>query len=83
MQLIPADTGRKIIALQCKALSNMSMAERAEMTFQLSDNIRSITEAGIQKRHPDYSSEQIKKAVLSLVLDRNTFKHVYSRSQPE
>ncbi len=55
----------------------MDISARAEMTFQLSDNLRSIIEAGIHQRHPNYDLEEIKQAALSLIVDRNLLSQAF------
>jgi len=62
---------------QLEVLKNMDLNGRAEMTFQLSDNLRSIVESGIFHRHPDYNSEEIKQAALGLVIDKNLVSQAF------
>jgi len=79
--IIPEDTRSQAAAVQIAALRKMSTAERAEMTFQLSNNLREITEAGIRQRHPDYNREQVTAAVLKMVLDKDTFRKIFPHSR--
>lgn len=71
------DTSKDSAERHIQALQRMGLAGRAEMTFQLSDNLRAITEAGIRYRHPDYTDQQVVQAVLSLVLDKKLFEQVF------
>jgi len=64
---LPQDTHEDAAVRQYDVLRKMDMNARAEMTFQLSDNLRSIVEAGIQQRHPTYTRSEIVQAVLGLV----------------
>jgi hypothetical protein len=75
--MLPHDTQPESAARQFDALKKMDINARAEMTFQLSDNLRSIVEAGIRQRHPDYSPEQITQAVLSLVMDKDIVRQAF------
>ena len=75
--LLPRDTSPHCAARQLAALKRMDISERAEMTFQLSDNLRSTLESGIRHRHPDYNPEQVTKALLRLTLDRDLFDKVF------
>ena len=68
--LLPFDTEKDLAIRQFEVLQKMGIDARARMTFQLSDNIKSITESGIHDRHPNYTQEQIKQALLSLVVDK-------------
>ena len=76
-KLIPHDTQVNSAIRQFDVLKNMDTNARAEMTFQLSDNLRSIVEAGIHQRHPGYNLDEIKQAVLSLVVDRNLIRQAF------
>ena len=69
--ILPRDTQADSARKQFDVLKNMDISVRAEITFQLSDNLRSIVKAGIRQRHPDYTADQITQAVLSLVVDRD------------
>ena len=75
--LLPRDTSRDCAARQLAALKKMDISERAEMTFQLSDNLRSIVVSGIRHRHQDYNQEQVTKALLRLTLDKDLFDKVF------
>ena len=68
--LLPSDTERDLAIRQFEILQKMDIDARARMTFQLSDNLKSITESGIHDRHPNYTQEQIKQASLSLIVDK-------------
>lgn len=73
----PGDTDKDAAERHVETLQNMGIGGRAEMTFQLSDNLRSVMEAGIRQRHPDYSHTQITQAALRLVLDEELFEQVF------
>lgn len=75
--LLPFDTSRDCIVRQFDVLKKMDISERAEMTFQLSDNLRSTLVSGIRHRHPDYNQEQVTKALLRLTLDGDLFDKVF------
>ena len=69
--ILPRDTQADSARKQFDVLKKMDISARAEMTFQLSDNLRSIVKAGIRQRHPDYTADEITQAVLSLVVDKD------------
>ena len=52
------------------------------MTFELSDNLRAITEAGIRHRHPDYDEEQVRLALIRTMLGDELFNRFYGDRQP-
>ena len=75
--LLPFDTQKDSAIKQFEILQKMDMDTRAMITFQLSDNLRSITESGIHDRHPNYTQEQIKQASLSLVVEREILEQAF------
>ena len=77
INLLSGDTQKEALRRQFDVLRNMGINGRAEMTFELSDNLRSIVEAGIRQRHPDYTQDEIKQAALSLVMDRNIVRQAF------
>jgi len=75
--IFSADTTADAAARQIETLRAIGTTRRAEMTFQLSDNLRAITEAGIRYRHPDYTDRQVVQAVLRLTLEKDVFEQVF------
>jgi len=74
---ILSDTTADSLARHIAALRKMDISDRAQMTFQLSDNLRSIVESGIRRRHPDYSPQEIQRAALRLTIDRALFNEAF------
>ena len=74
---IPFDTARDAAVKQLDILRKMDIEGRAAMTFELSDNLRSILAAGIVQRHPDYSDDEIKMAVMRLTIDKKLFDQAF------
>ena len=72
-----ADTSKDAADRQIEVLRNMGLSGRAELTFQLCDNLRDITKAGIRHRHPDYTEQQVTQAYLRLILDKDLFQQVF------
>ena len=75
--LIPLDTTAAAARKQIEILRAMDISDRAEMTFQLSDNLRATIEAGVRQRHPDYNDEEVKKAVIRLTVGEKLFKEAF------
>ena len=75
--LLPFDTEKDSAIRQFEILQKMDIDDRATITFQLSDNLKSITESGIHDRHPNYTQEQIKQASLSLVVEKEILEHAF------
>ena len=74
---IPSDTAQDSAVKQFDVLKKIDINARAAMTFELSDNLRSILEAGIHLRHPNYCDDDIKLSALSLTVDKKLFKQAF------
>lgn len=74
---MPSDTAQDSAVKQFDVLKKMDVSARAAMTFELSDNLRSILQAGIHQRHPDYCDDDVKISALSLTIDKNLFNQAF------
>jgi hypothetical protein len=70
MNLIPKDTTIDALRKQFEILERIGIEGRAEMTFQLSDNLRQIIEDGVRFRNPEYSDDQVRQEVLRRALSQ-------------
>jgi len=77
MNVIPADTTIEAAKKQFEILRRLEPEVRAIMAFELSDNLRSIAEAGVRLRHPDYDERKVKQEVLRLMIGETLFRQVY------
>ena len=75
--IISNDTSLEAARVQYGILSKLDIAERAEMTFELCDNMRKFVEAGVRGRHPDYNKEQVHQAVMRLTLGERLFREAF------
>jgi len=46
----------------------MTPGQRLAMAAEMSDEIRAVTEAGIRQRDPDYSDDQVRAALVGILL---------------
>ena len=74
---LPKDTSQVAANVQIETLRKMGLSGRVELTFQLCDNLRQITKAGIRHRHPDYTDQQVTQAYLRLILEPELFDQVF------
>ncbi|MBN1795898.1 MAG: hypothetical protein JW804_04435 [Sedimentisphaerales bacterium] len=79
MNLIPADTTIEAMRNQFEILQRIGIEGRAEMTFQLSDNLRQITEAGVRLRHPAYDEQAVRREVLCITLGDELYREAFVR----
>ena len=77
MDAIPADTTIEAARKQFEILRRLDAETRLKMAFELSDNLRSIVEAGVRLRHPEYDEQQINRQVIRLMIGEALFKQVY------
>ncbi len=74
---IPYDTSLRSANVQDDVLRKMDIRQRAEMTFELSDNVRRLAEAGVRSRHPEYDDKMVGIAVTKLMIGDSLFKEVF------
>jgi hypothetical protein len=79
--LIPRDTTPDAARKQHEIFRSMSIEDRANLTFELSDRVKQITLAGIRHRHPDYDEKQVRQAWHYMILDRKTYNDLYKNSE--
>ena len=76
MDAIPEDTTVEAAVKQFEILRQLGTEARAEMTFQLSDNLRQIVEAGVKYRHPDYDKKKVRLEVLRLMIGDKLYQQI-------
>jgi hypothetical protein len=64
-------------AIMWQALRKQGFDGRVKMTFELSNNLRAVTEAGIRHRHPDYDDRRVRLAAFKLTIGPELFKLAY------
>jgi len=77
MNAIPADTTIDAARKQFEILRRLDAETRLKMAFELSDNLRSIVEAGVRLRHPQYDEQQINRQVIRLMIGEALFRQIY------
>jgi hypothetical protein len=61
------DTTPRAAALQLRLYREAGPSRRAQIAVDLSDAVRATTLAGIRRRHPDYSEDEVKTDFLRIV----------------
>ena len=74
MNAIPADTNIDAARKQFEILRRLDAETRLKMAFELSENFRSIVEAGVELRHPRFNEQQINRQVMRLMIGEFLFK---------
>ena len=83
MNTIPADTTIEAVRKQFEILRRLGPEVRLKMAFELSDNLRSIVEAGVRERNPSYDEQKTKQEVLRLMIGEALFKQIYPDIEKE
>jgi hypothetical protein len=66
--LVPAtDTSPRAAAIHLHLYRQAGPSGRAQIAVELSDAVRATTLAGIRRRHPEYSDEDVARSFLRLV----------------
>jgi hypothetical protein len=65
---IPSDTDPAAHQLQRQIYLRLGGSERLAIAFRLSDSVRRLAQAGIRRRHPDYTDAQVEQAFARLRL---------------
>ncbi len=72
----PADTSPDAWRAHLESLRGMTGPERVAKAFELSEAARATSEAGIRHRHPDWSDEQVREALMELLIGRELTRSV-------
>ena len=76
MTSLPRDTTPEAMLKHYEVLRRLGPSGRAAMTFELSDNVRSLVEAGVHDRHPDWNTDWVRREVLRLMLGDELFQRM-------
>jgi Rv0078B-related antitoxin len=75
--MVPRDTHPEAHRVQMDAFRAMTPARRLELALEMSDDIRSLTREGIARRHPEFSHEQISRALITLLLGKALARSIW------
>jgi len=62
------DTSVEAATMQLEAWRRLGPEARVALLAELSDEIRQVSLAGIRQRHPEYTDDQARRALLRLVV---------------
>ncbi|MDP9000150.1 MAG: hypothetical protein M3O46_08570 [Myxococcota bacterium] len=63
----PLDTSPEAHEFQMELYRRMTDEQRSELALEMSEDVRRIAREGIQQRHPDYSGEDVRRALVALL----------------
>ncbi len=77
MDAILSDTTIEAARKQFEILRRLGPEVRAKMAFELSNNLRSLVEAGVRLRHGDFDEQRVQQEVLRLMVGETLFRQIY------
>ncbi len=77
VEVIPADTTPEAAAVQLEIYRRMPPWRRLRAALEMGDMGRSLSAAGIRSRHPEYTEEQVRLAVIRLSVGEELFRQAY------
>jgi hypothetical protein len=78
---LPRDTTPEAMAKEFEILRRIGPAGRLSMAFELSDNLRSLVEAGVRYRHPQWDDRTVEREVMRLMIGDDLFRKAYGEGQ--
>jgi hypothetical protein len=74
---IPADTTLEAARVHVEVYRRMPPGRSLELGLEMSESLRRVMAEGVRSRHPDYTAEQVRLAVIRLSLGDELFAMVY------
>ena len=74
---ISRDTRTEVARLQFELYRRIGPEGRVKKMLSMCEFIRSVTEAGIRHRHPEYDDEQVRLALGRLRVGESLFRQAY------
>ena len=76
-RFLPFDTAPEAQALQDQLYRELGVFERVATIFRLNASVRAMTVAGIRRRHPHYTDDDVKMALARLILGDELVRKVW------
>jgi|Deesub1362B_J571_1020462.scaffolds.fasta_scaffold05004_2 hypothetical protein len=71
------DTSSKVRKVQIEILRKMGPEQRLRVSLELTGLSKKLLEEGVRSRHPKYSEQEVKLAVIRILLGNELFEIVY------
>ena len=72
-----SDTSREARQIQIEIFRRMGPEGRLNKALELAELSRQLLTEGVRRRHPDYSDEEVRLAVIRLQLPEELFRAAY------
>jgi hypothetical protein len=73
----PRDTNEEAYEVQMRLYRSMTPEQRSSLALRMSDDIRRIATEGIIRRHPDYSEQAVRRALVGLLYGKDVAAKVW------
>ena len=80
---IPADTTPEAFEVQMAIYRKMTPDQAIQNVLALNRRARACATAGVRMRHPDYTDDQVRLAVIRMALGDKLFREVYPGCEVE
>ena len=78
----PLDTSPAAHALQREAFRRMTPQQLVAAAIDMSEHVRALAESGIRSRHADYSDDEVRLALIEILLGRESAARVRHQATP-
>jgi hypothetical protein len=72
-----SDTGHAERQVRDAVLRRLSEADRARLTIEMSDQAFEVARRGLRQRHPEYTEEDVRLAMLRLLHGDDLVQRIY------
>lgn len=72
-----SDTSPEALEVQVQAWRHMRPEQRLRLACEMSDSVRRVAAAGVKRRHPHYTHEQVRLAVIRMSLGDELYRACY------
>ncbi len=77
----PLDTSPEAERVQIEIFQKMTPERRLRAASELGQVVRKLLVSGVRQRHPNYDDEQVRLAVIRLILPENLFLAAYPHAK--
>ncbi len=75
------DTLPQMERIQTEILRKVKPEQRLKIALELSETSKKLLEEGVRSRHPEYTEQKIKLAVIRILLGEELFISVYPEAK--
>jgi hypothetical protein len=77
----PFDTSPEAHEFQMAGYRRMTSEQKSALIVEMSEAVREVSRGGIRMRHPEYSDEDVRRALLVLVYGRELARRIWPHEE--